>query len=312
MHWTFSKTGLTSACLALLLGAQGQALAASDADGQTDDDAVIAAHEADRPGRVDYGYGIGARPPAQVAAAAAAVGPAAAPGGAQAQTKGVFGAPVTWPIIPLHVALLPDGRVMNFGTTENGNQGGFVYDVWDPAMGTGPASHTTLPTNVPGVGVTDIFCAGQSLIGSSKLLITGGDLTIGGQRNHSIAEAEVFNWTNSKLTTAGAMEFPRWYPTIVPTPNGDRVVLGGRQDFIPGSKSEGTGLQVTGAPLPEVYSEATGWRTLNTASNDAAYGTKNWFYPRAFQAANGKILVIASKSGKMFYLDPNGTGRLPG
>jgi Domain of unknown function (DUF1929) len=300
--WKFS---LAAAGLALLLSAEGEALAAPGAGGNSDDEAIIGAHEADIPGRFDYGYGINVRPPAPVQSLAAVAAPTAVPwGGAQAKAKGYFGNPFAWNIVPLHVALLPDGRVFNFGTTEDGKQGGFVYDVWDPASGT----HTTLPMNVPGVGITDIFCAGQSLLGTTRLLITGGDLTIGGTRNYSIPDAEVFNWTNNSLTSAGAMEFARWYPTIVPTPNGERVILGGRQDFVPGSQP----LQVTGAPKPEVYNEVYGWRTLNNALNDAAYGAKNWYYPRGFQAANGKILIIANNSGKMFYLNPAGSGQVSG
>ena len=65
-----------------------------------------------------------------------------------------------------------------------------------------------------------------------------------------------------------------------------------------------------GAPVPEVYTEGVGWRTLDTAGNDDAYGKKNLFYPRGFQAANGQILIIANNSGKMFYLDPAGTGKV--
>src|SRR5512133_3651654 len=48
---------------------------------------------------------------------------------------GVFGTPVTWPIIGLHAVLLPDGRVMSYGTDEQGQQGAqFVYDVWTPTL----------------------------------------------------------------------------------------------------------------------------------------------------------------------------------
>src|ERR1700740_1289490 len=32
---------------------------------------------------------------------------------------GFFGPPFAWPIIPLHVALLPDGRVLSYGTDQN-------------------------------------------------------------------------------------------------------------------------------------------------------------------------------------------------
>ncbi|MFO1153712.1 MAG: galactose oxidase-like domain-containing protein [Rhodospirillales bacterium] len=313
MTLTCLKFGLALTAFTLVLGVEWQALAASSDEGLSDDDAVFAAHEANQPGRFDYGYGVGVRPPKQAPVSAAAVVGAAAvpPGNTQAPTKGVFGGPVTWPIIPLHVALLPDGRVFNFGSTEDGKQGGFVYDLWDPSSGTGPASHTTLPTR-PGGTLTDIFCAGQALIGSNRLLITGGDLTVGGERNHSIADTEVFDWNNDNLTSAQSMQFARWYPTIVPTPNGERVVLGGRQDFKPGATPESPKNEVIGAPLPEVYTEGLGRRTLTNAGNDFAYGVKNWFYPRGFQVGNGKILIVNNSSGKMFYLNPAGTGQING
>src|SRR5215472_9904688 len=35
-------------------------------------------------------------------------------GDASASVTGVFGAPVTWPIIAIHMVLLPDGRVMSY------------------------------------------------------------------------------------------------------------------------------------------------------------------------------------------------------
>src|SRR5512132_4744886 len=83
--------------------------------------------EDDRPAPVDWGYGRGVRPdknrtalPEMMAMPGAATAPVAA---ADAQTGGVFGAPVTWPIIGLHAVLLPDGSVMSYGTDEKGKQG---------------------------------------------------------------------------------------------------------------------------------------------------------------------------------------------
>ena len=167
MDPTSWRLRLATAGLGLLLSAQGQAIAASPASGNSDDEAVIAAHEADRPGRIDYGYGIGVRPPAQSAATALVAAPAAVPPGAEAHVTGFFGSPAgygafPWPIVALHVALLPDGRVFNFGSTEDGKQGGFVYDVWDPAAGTGPGSHTTMPTIPTGGGCERTYSAPAS------------------------------------------------------------------------------------------------------------------------------------------------------
>ena len=53
---------------------------------------------------------------------------------------GSFGPQVAWPIMPIHAVLLPDGRVMSYGTDPNGVQTAYYqYDVWNPQLGT--ASH---------------------------------------------------------------------------------------------------------------------------------------------------------------------------
>jgi hypothetical protein len=80
------------------------------------------------------------------------------------------------------------------------------------------------------------------------------------------------------------------------------LVLGGRVDKLPAE---------TGAPTPELYREGVGWRTLPGATSHDAYGTNenSWYYPRAFQAPNGKVFVLTF-SGRMFYLDTTGTGAI--
>ena len=250
--------------------------------------------EEDRPAPVDYGFGpvVKNRKALQQMMMPA---PAAAPvGSADAQTKGVFGAPVTWPLIGLHVVLLPDGRVMSYGTDEQGQQGGqFVYDVWDPTLGTDTTAHMVLP-NTTG---TDIFCSGQSVFSSGDVLITGGDLTINGKRNFSNQQTTVFHLQTDTVTAAEPMLYARWYPSVVSLPNSDKLVLGGRQD--PG----------TATLTPEVYRQGTGWRTLWGATSDAAFGAGGWFFPRAFVAHDGRVFVLGH-NGKMFYLDPAGNGTI--
>ena len=79
-----------------------------------------------------------------------------------------------WPIIPIHAVLLPDGRVLTYGTTEAGQQTAyFVYDVWNPAAGFSRAgSHLTLNNTT----LTDIFCSSQVVLPQSgNVFIAGGD-----------------------------------------------------------------------------------------------------------------------------------------
>jgi hypothetical protein len=259
------------------------------------------------PKPIDYGPGVGLPLDAALGAETERMpvaAEAAAAGGADARTKGVFGNPVTWPIIPIHAVLLADGRVLSYGTDQLGQQGGqFVYDVWDPSQGTNSASHLMLP-NTTG---TDIFCSGQSVfVGTGNVLLTGGDRTIGGVRNFSDDATTIFypkNTSNppSALMPDRTMAFRRWYPSIVPLANGDKLVLGGRQD---------AGLP---ASTPEVLSENNGSRLLTGAASDAAYGSigVNWYYSRAYELPNdpSKVLVLGH-NGQMFYLSPAGTGSI--
>ena len=91
--------------------------------------------------------------------------------GAGAGTGGYFDPAVTWPLVSLHAVVLPDGRVLNYGTNLNAANT-FIYDVWDPKLGDSSTAHSVLPNTT----TTDIFCSFQSLDWQTgEVLITGGD-----------------------------------------------------------------------------------------------------------------------------------------
>lgn len=218
---------------------------------------------------------------------------------ADAHIKGVFGDPFTWPIIPIHVTLLPDGKVHSYGTSTTGAQGAALWhDLWDPELGTAASAHTLLPNTTP----TDTFCAAQALFpNTGQLLIAGGDTTVNGKRNNGAADTNLFDYTTNQLNSVEPMAYKRWYPTLVARPNGELLVLGGRQARDPSVH----------APTPEVYTPGAGWRTLTTATNQLAYGSSygSWNYPRAFPAPNGQVFILAHH-GEMFYLNPTGSGSI--
>lgn len=216
-------------------------------------------------------------------------------GGSEAATMGVFGEPIPWTIIGLHAMLLPDGRVLSYGTNERGQQTGeFNYDIWDPSLGTDLSSHMLLPN---GTG-TDIFCSAQAIMGAgTDVMITGGDETIDGARNYSAAETEIFDPLTNTLRHDTAMTYKRWYPSLINMPNGDLVIMGGRENQQPD----------VGVPTPEVYTKGSGWRLLPGGAGSVF--ESNWYYPRAFLAPNGQIFVVQN-TGDTYYLDPTGDGTL--
>jgi hypothetical protein len=282
--------------------------------------------EKDKTAPVDYGFGPGAgigparpnlvlgqtpaiprstglAPQAGPGAAPKAAAPAGLPGSVGA--LGVFGPPFPWPIIPIHIALLPDGRVLSYGTDQQGQQGAqLLYDVWDPKLGYGPNAHTPLPNTTS----TDIFCGAASLLGSGflqgsngggNLLLIGGDLTVNGVRNSSNNKVNIFTPAYNTLIALGPMNYPRWYPSIITLRNGDKLVLGGRS-----SPSDVGNL---GVATPEVGSWTTGWRTLPGISL-ISY-TLEWFYPRGFVGFDGTVIILAN-SGAIFRITTGGAGTM--
>lgn len=208
--------------------------------------------------------------------------------------RGKFGAVVDWPLIPLQVLTLPDGRLMSYGSDGKGRQSGAeIYDVWDPAKGVGPEAHLTLPN---GTG-TDLFCSGQIILPANQsVLLVGGDRTLNGRRNWSTADVNAFNYVSNQIKSTGeTMSRPRWYPTVATLSNGDVLVLGGRLD------------PTHYVPEPEIYSPKNGWSMLSGAASDEAFGSKNWDYPRAWQTHRGDLVVV-STTGDMFLLNVEGKG----
>jgi hypothetical protein len=229
-------------------------------------------------------------------------------GGPEAYLKGFFGAAFTWPIIPLHTILLPDGRVLSYGSKPNGLQGALLnYALWDPAQGMGSKSKLLL-SNTTG---TDIFCAGQALLpGDGNVLIIGGDRLVNGQRNYANRDVNLFTPTDNQLTKQSqSMEYQRWYATVITTANGEQAVIGGRDDRYYEGSDQYPPTEDTYSPTPEVYNSATGWRTLTTATSDAAYGSRvqAWNYPRAWWSPDGKVVTF-NPMGEIWSLDINGTG----
>ncbi len=191
----------------------------------------------------------------------------------------------SWPLIAVHAVLMPDGRVLSYGTTATGQQTGvFIYDVWDPAAGLN-AGHLTMP-NTTG---TDLFCSSQVVVPQGNLVfIAGGDNWTGtGTTNTGNNNSNTFNYNSNTLTRNNAMNRPRWYSSSIALPNGEIYIQGGSG----------------GTDRPEIRDTSGVFRLLTGADTSGL----DFMFPRNFIATDGRVFGFDS-NGRMYYVNTSGSG----
>jgi galactose oxidase len=174
--------------------------------------------------------------------------PSPAPPEPQA-TAGMWTAPFAWPVVAVHLHLLPTERVLSWGRVGE-------PQIWDPATG----GFAGVPSS------THLFCAGHTFLSDGRLLVAGGHLS----DNHGLPDANLFDPITETWTPVAPMAWGRWYPTTTTLADGRVITLGG---------TDQDGADV---PVPELWS-GNDWIPLITAARVLPY------YPRTFVAPNGLV-----------------------
>ena len=204
-----------------------------------------------------------------------------------ANVMGMWSPVKDWPLIAIHAILLPDGRLLTYGSNDLGKQTGyFQYDIWDPEGGL-DGGHLTLPNYTQ----TDIFCSAQLVLPTGDMVaITGGDNWDGtGTTNTGNNNSNVFTPSDNALTRSVDMNRARWYASMITLLNGESYIQGGSG----------------GSDLPEVRQVDGTYRLLTGADTSSLAST----YPRNFVAPDGRVFGYDG-NGRMYYVDPAGTGQI--
>ena len=180
---------------------------------------------------------------------------------------GEWSAPFDWPVVAVHLHLLPDGRVLSWGL--NGDP-----RVWNPATG----AFTALPVS------TNVFCGGHTFLSDGRLLVAGGHIS----EDHGIAATTLFDFSTDAWTSAAPMAQGRWYPTTTELSDGRVLILGGADE---------NGAQVS---VPEI-GDGTAWTPLPSADRVLPY------YPRAFLAPSGKVFYAGEARQSYYLDPSSGT-----
>jgi hypothetical protein len=213
-----------------------------------------------------------ARSAADARAAAAAV--AADPGQA-----GQWGPVADWPVVGIHVALLPNGKVLAWDAVGDLSYTKYTDHTFTRATVYDPATQTQTPAWVQGY---DIFCAGLAHLTDGILFAAGGNAD---QFSNGIVQTHTFDYRTNAWTRGADMQYPRWYPSVTPLTNGEMLITGGRPWIPEVRRTDGTIRQL---------SEQTG--TMDVP-----------FYPWMDVAPDGRVFY-AGPDDVLRKLDPSGGG----
>ncbi len=187
------------------------------------------------------------------------VPPTATTPAAGADVVGQVGSIIPWPIVSIHAALTPTGKVVTF--QGDFTQGGQQY-IWDPATG--------VQKQIPNAAA-DLFCAGQAVLADGRIAVIGGTNTSGGL---GIPDVTAFDWQSEQWQNLAPMHYPRWYATGTTLADGKVLVNSG-------DNTSASDVVAT----PEMYDPATNtWTTMTAATHSMP------IYPFIHQLPDGRIL----------------------
>src|SRR5919109_349593 len=209
---------------------------------------------------------------------AAASRAAAAAVSADPGLSGRWGPVVDWPVVGIHVALLPNGKVLAWDSVGDRATETFpVHDftratVYDAVSGT----HTPVTVDTG----FNIFCSGFAHLSDGRLFIAGGNKDA---QLNGIVQTHLFNPASNAWSLGPDMAAGRWYPSVTPLTDGEMLITEGGPD------------------MPEVRTTDGSLRTLDTASLNLP------LYPWLDVAPDGRVFY-SGPDQTMRKLDPAGTG----
>jgi galactose oxidase len=217
-----------------------------------------------------------------------------------ASEEGMWSGVKVWPIVAIHLAILPDGRVVAYGTEPSLDlTTGRVFLLWDPKLGFDPTS-IQIKGNAENV---DSFCSAATLLRDGTLLVSGGSGTTG-------LESSVFDYMTGKASRAPDLNKPRWYGTLTALPDGRALASGGADPFVSHAFLDPDGASNQISSTPEVYTKGVGWKPLTGARSADAFGAKNnrYWYPRQWVTPFGTIFGITTEL--MWEITTDGVGSI--
>ncbi len=200
---------------------------------------------------------------------------------------GVWGSPIDWPLVPVSMSNLPDGRIMTWSGSERGSWPTTEQNysaIWDPKTGEF--------TERLSIG-HNMFCAATTMTADGKVFVNGGR-NAGNSPWTSLFDWRSNDWQQIENMASGG----RWYPTTVQLPDGDMYTTLGSSTM----RDRGERWNAEGG-----WKVQTGvnWNEL-VMDPYSGHGERAW-WPILNVAPNGNIFHAGPTPG-MNWINPNGDG----
>lgn len=190
------------------------------------------------------------------------------------------------PINPIHVALLPNGKVLivagsgNCAPSQSGCPAGAPYG---PSNGSGAALYDPLAgTFTPFTLSWDMFCNGMVLLPDGRAFIDGGNK----YDFLGLAKTSIFDPATNTFTDAQNMAHGRWYPTLTTLGDGRVMTFSGLDE------NGNTNTAV------EIYTVGSGW------SPEYGAGWTPPLYPWMHLLPTGEVFYSGSGASSALF-DPS-------
>src|SRR5215208_4066495 len=209
-----------------------------------------------------------------------------------------------FPIVAIHAALLPTGKVMFFSyptyPTRPNNAEAYLWDPEHPEVA---------PVQKDPPGKANIWCAGQTFSAAGELVVFGGNLDYETQSDtwKGLDKVFTFNpWTET-WREQPKMAHGRWYPTGIRLPDGRIPIV--------------SGLDESGVLLPhsntnqdvELFAPPTTPGEAGTIKKIGSIGTGELdertkkpigqLYPRMISMASGHTMLAGPDKATSWYID---------
>ncbi len=183
---------------------------------------------------------------------------------------GQWSGPYSWPMIPIHMSVMPNSKVLTWDAYTNG----VGVQLWDPGTNT----FTAAPYDA-----ANLFCAGLTTLADGRPILVGGHIAdyIG------IRNTTVFDYSSQTWSAAATMAYARWYPTVTMLGDGRILAVSGANNCptCPQENGSRTGI----AEIPEIYDPvANTWTQLQNA------GLILPLYPHMFTLPDGRVLASST------------------